>query len=159
MTADHQPRTVTLSPAPMSGPFIMFLSAAIFGYFGFGSTWAHKMTTDDPPELLIMVAVLEWTLKASSILFVLAALITMARAFAGNLLYTIVGLLSSLAFVAVAIWDFSTPYMSGIPPVLLLIFAAWNGYGSWTGLQAMLTMRVTPARTYPVEQRFDPPRH
>jgi len=140
----------------LAGPFMMFISAAIFGYFGFGSSWVHKMTTDDPPQLLIMVAVLEWTLKASAVAFLLAGLITTKRALEGNLLYSAIGVAGSVLFVAVAIWDFTSVYFSGISPILLLIFAAWNGYGAWTGLQGAMAARAM-TRPDPMSRQFDPP--
>ena len=39
---------------------------------------------------------------------------------------------------------------AAIPPVLLAIFAAWNGYGAWTGLKAVLSVRAqhTPGPTF-----------
>ncbi len=149
-------RTLPAASAALAGPFIMFLSAAIFGYFGFASSWVHKMTTDDPPQLLIMVAVLEWTLKTSAIGFLIAGLITTQRTVEGNLLYSAIGVVGAALFIAVAIWDFSSVYFSGIAPILLLIFAAWNGYGAWTGLQGAIASRAM-MRPDPMSQQFDPP--
>ena len=46
--------------AGLAGPGVMFLSAAIFGYFGFGVTW---LTTGVNGQYLLFVALFEWTLK------------------------------------------------------------------------------------------------
>lgn len=150
-------RTHAAATGALAGPFIMLLSAAIFGYFGFGYSWVHKMTLDDPPKLLIMVAVLEWTLKTSAIGFVLAGLLTLKRPVEGNILYSAIGVIGALLFVAVAIWDVTTAqYFSGISPFLLLIFAAWNGYGAWTGLQEVLAVRGASQRDS-MSQALQPP--
>lgn len=124
----------------------MLLSAAIFGYFGFGmtflgfgTTWEHRYTAPPPPaepELLVMVALLMWTLRIAAIAFVLAAIVSsVSSARAGAALYGAVGLLAAFSLLSVAVWDWNSPYYSGVPPFLLLIFAVWNGFSSWAGLR------------------------
>ena len=131
----------------LAGPGIMLLSAAIFGYFGFAITWIHHSTTG---QFLLFVALLDWTLKGSAIGFGMAAVLTFVKPPLGNLLYGVIGLLGAVLFVVVAGMDYVDKQHTALHPVLLLIFAAWNGYGSWTGLKAVLAER---ARHVP----FEPP--
>ncbi len=42
-------------------------------------------------------------------------------------------------------------HAAGIPPFLLVIFAVWNGYGSWTGLRALLARRSAPLDAPPFD--------
>ncbi len=123
----------------LSGPGMMFLSAAIFGYFGFGVTW---LTTGSGGQFLLFVAILEWTLKGTAIVFLISGLLAMARPLLGNLVYSLAGLASALAFAIVLILDWMDTQHQAISPFLLLIFAAWNGYGSWSGLRAVLAVRA-----------------
>lgn len=122
----------------------MLIGAAIFAYFGFATGWAHQRTTTTPPQLLVMVVVLKWTLRGGAIAFGLSALLAMTGAVAGLLLYAVAGLVTSVLFVVVAVWEWTNPqgYFSGVPAILLLIFAAWNGWGSWSGLHAALALRA-----------------
>jgi hypothetical protein len=121
-----------------AGPGIMLLSAALFGYFGFGITW---LTTGNGGQFLFYVALMEWTLKISSIGFLVAALITFGKPLIGNLLYSIVGLLGAIAFAIVLALDLLDPQHMTVTPILLIIFVAWNGYGSWMGLKEVLAAR------------------
>lgn len=117
----------------------MLISAGILAYFGFGGSWAHKYTTTQPPQLLTMVAVLEWTLKAGAIAFGLSALLAMIGQRLGSILYAVAGIATAVVFITVAIWEWTNPqgYYSGIPAILLLIFALWNGYGSLSSLREL----------------------
>jgi hypothetical protein len=123
--------------------FFMLISAGIFAYFGFGSSWAHQLTNTNPPKLLLMVVLLKWSLRLGAIAFGTAALLSLAGWLAGPLLYAVAGLVTSVLFVVVAVWERTNPqgYFSGVPALLLLVFAAWNGYGAWNGLTSVLAMR------------------
>ena len=128
--------------------FFMLLSAAVFAYFGFAMSWAHQYTgpgSPTPNVLIPMVAVLKWTLRAAAVGFGVAALVAMAQPRIGSLLYSVTGLVTAIAFLVVAIWEWTNPqgYFSGVPAILLLIFAAWNGYGSWAGLREAMERRQT----------------
>ena len=124
-----QPRNASI----MAGPGIMLLSAAIFGYFGFAMGWVHTSATTG--QVVPFVPLLEWTLKGTAIVFLLSAVLTFWRPRAGNLLYAASGLLSAALFVVVAIMDWMDPQHSAFSPVILLLFAAWNGFGSWGALR------------------------
>jgi len=129
----------------LAGPAIMILSALIFGYFGFLAPVEWSMRGPDG-EFILFPALLGWTLKISSILFLAAAGLTMIKAVAGNLVYALTGVVGAGMFVVVAVMDTADQGHTIMPyaPVVLLLFAAWNGYGSWFALRAVLAGR-TPA--------------
>ena len=131
------------SSAALAGPGIMLLSAVIFGYFGFTTNFVpHSVKTG---QLLIYVPMLEWTLKVTAIAFGISGVAAFVRPLEANLLFCVAGLLSALLFVAVAVMDFADKQHTVMSPVLLLIFAAWNGFGSWSGLRAVLSLK--PSRS------------
>jgi hypothetical protein len=131
----------------------MLISAAAFGYFGFGSSWAHQMTTTNPPVLLTMVVLLKWTLRCGAVMFLAAALMSLVHRKLGSAAYAVTGLVTAGVFAVVAIWEWTNPqgYYSGVPAFLLMIFAVWNGYGSWCGIKDVLAIR---RRKAPREQIF-----
>jgi len=134
---DTQRDAVRRQPDGMlSGPGMMLLSAAIFGYFGFAVTW---LSTGSGGQFLLFVAILEWTLKVTAIVFLVSGLLTVVRPWLGNLLYSLAGLASAASFAVVLILDLMDSQHQAISPLLLLIFAAWNGFGSWSSLRAVLT--------------------
>ena len=124
----------------LAGPAIMILSAVIFGFFGF-----KMRATAIDGEFVLFFALLTWTLRISAGLFVLSAVLTFVVPVAGNLLYALAGVVGAGLFVVVAVMDIADPYDASVPWWLLLIFAAWNGYGSWLALRAVLAGRA-PAR-------------
>ena len=119
----------------------ILISAGLFAWFGFRTSWAHQYTNTQPPELVTMVVVLKWTLRVGAIAFGLSAILSMAGLRAGPAIYALAGVVTAALFLIVAIWDWSSPYYCGIPVVLLVIFAVWNGFSSWTGLRAALGER------------------
>lgn len=129
-----------------SNIFFMIVSAGLFAYFGFAGSWTHQYTNTNPPELVMMVVVLKWTLRAGSIAFGLAAVLSMIGKTAGPLLYCLAGLITAVIFVVVGIWEMTNPqgYFSGVPAIILFLFAAWNGYSSWTELHEMFAERNPP---------------
>ena len=94
-------------------------------------------------EFVLFVALLTWTLRISAGLFVLSAVLTLIVPVVGNLLYALVGVVGAGLFVVVAVMDIADDKYATIHPVLLLVFAAWNGYGSWLALRAVLAGRAT----------------
>jgi hypothetical protein len=121
----------------LTGPAIMVLSALIFGYFGFRMT-----ATAVDGEFVLFFALLTWTLRISAGLFVLSAVLTIVVPVAGNLLYALVGVVGAGLFVVVAVMDVADDKYATIHPALLLLFAVWNGYGSWLALRAVLAGRA-----------------
>ncbi len=118
----------------------MLLSAALFGYFGFFTIWNH--TSGLTGEFLLFVALLEWTLKVSAVVFVASALVTFVHPLAANFVFGIVGLVGAVLFVLIAAMDYADARHTAMSPLLLLIFAAWNGYGSYTGLRSVFARRA-----------------
>ena len=125
----------------VSGVGGMLFSAAIFGYFGFFVLDWSTPGVDGQPVLFRLL--LGWTLRGSAIGFAVAAALTLARPWAGRLLYAVIGLLGAVLLVTVAVMDYRDTQhgMFRFSPILLPLFAAWNGYGSWTGLRALLGPR------------------
>lgn len=134
--------------------FFMLLSAGIFAYFGFATTWIY---TGVNGQFLLFVVLLDWTLKITAIAFGVSALLTLVQPFAGNLVYSVSGLLSAAMFAIVAVLDILDQQHTAMSPVLLFIFAAWNGYGSWTGLQEALALRGSLASPRPSDAFIQPP--
>jgi hypothetical protein len=120
----------------------MLVSALIFGYFGFFRTWS---TRGAEGEFVLFPALLGWTLKVSSILFLVAAGLTMMKMVVGNLIYALAGVVGAGMFVVVAVMDIADQGHTIMPyaPVVLVLFAAWNGYGSWLALRAVLAGRAS----------------
>ena len=52
-----------------SGPGVMLISAALFGYFGFYTSWN---TTGITGQFLPFVAIIEWSLKGGAIGFAIS---------------------------------------------------------------------------------------
>ncbi len=155
-THDEAPARRTAPPTNLlAGPGIMLISAAIFGYFGFMTLFPE--VDANTGQLIPLVVTLKWTLRVSAIAFFAAAAITMAKSLPGNLLYAVFGVFSAVALLVVGVWDLSSTFFSGVHPFLLFLFAAWNGYGSWTSLRALLAWRAAARRTQHMDDRFQPP--
>lgn len=120
-----------------ASPVVMLLSAAIFGFFGF---YALKPFNVRGEPILFMV-LLTWTLRISAVLFLLSAVLVLAKHVVGNLLYSLTGVVGAGLLVVVAIMDFTDTDNQTVHPLLLLLFAAWNGYGSWSALRSILGSR------------------
>ncbi len=126
------------------GPMIMLLSAAIFGFFGFFYVNWNTLGVDGNPVLFRVL--LGWTLKTTAILFAASAGLAALKPYLGNLLYALTGVASAGLFFVVAIMDIADDQHGFMPygPVVLLLFAGWNGFGSWSALRAVLAMRRMP---------------
>ncbi len=124
----------------LAGPVVMLFSAAIFGFFGFSRDWSAPFP--DGTVVLFMV-LLGWTLKISAALFLVSGVGSFVKPIAGHLLYALTGVVSAGLFVVVVVMDVTdTDHM--IMPyswVVLLLFAGWNGYGSWLSLRSILGSR------------------
>lgn len=123
----------------LNGPAIMLLSAAIFAYFGFLSQWT---THNAGGQLVPAWFALKWTIKGSAVAFAVSALVTFVHRWGGNLLYGVVGVVSAVLLVTVIVLDYvDKQHAAAISPVFLALFAAWNGYGAWTGLVGVIAAR------------------
>ncbi len=140
----------------LAGPGMMFLSAAIFGFFGFMMAFPEIDSTTG--NLIPLVVTLKWTLRAAAVAFLLSAVLSIANPRAGEILYAGVSLISAGLFVVVAVWDIMTPqYVSGVHWFLLLVFAAWNGFGSYSSLREILSARRIASRIEPPTPRYNRP--
>ena len=125
--------------AGIAGSGIMFLSALIFGAVWYLTSWNYYSVING--QFLFFVALLDWTIKGTTVAFVLAGLLTLAAPFSGNMLYAIAGLLSAICFTVVGVLDILDPQHTAMHPLILFVFAAWNGYGAWSALQELLAER------------------
>jgi len=124
---------------PSSGIVWMILSAALFGYFGFSGRILWPNVVGGDPNWISIV--LMWTVRITAIGFAAAAVLVLVHRLIGNLIYSSVGLLSAAMFGVVLVWHFTTDAHAPISPILLLIFAALNGYGSFVELRWLLNAR------------------
>jgi hypothetical protein len=122
-------------------PFGLIISVLLFGYFGFFAGLSTVATSGGPT--IPLFAFFMWSLRLSAIGFAVALALHLAkRTREATLVAGVVGVLSALAFLIAAAWDFADQrYVLAISPVLLLLFAAWNGYVSWGSLRAVLAAR------------------
>jgi hypothetical protein len=128
----------------LAGPFIMFISAAIFGYFGF---FIGLTSTTSTGNVVFLFGLLMWTLRIAAIGFLLSGLLTFIAPVGGNLLYAVTGLLTAAGFVLVGILDIADDqHAAALPPALAFLFAAWNGYGAWSGLRSVLVLTQAHSR-------------
>ena len=126
----------------LAGPGMMILSAAIFGFFGFFYIQWNPVSPINN-NYLWFVAMCEWTLKISAVAFAAAAGLTVVNKVAGNVVYSVVGLASAAMFVLIAVLDLmdSQHTIAAYAPFVLLLFAAWNGYGSFSSLRELWQVR------------------
>lgn len=143
----------TTSPSGLAGPGIMLISAAIFGYFGFGMTW---LTTGVNGQFLPFVAIFEWTLKIGAIAFLASGVITFIQPLAGNALYAVASMLSAIAMAIVLVLDYMDKQHMVMPEIVLLILVLWNLFGSWSSMREVLAVMRSRPRV-PRDERFLPP--
>lgn len=127
------------SATGLASPVVMFLSAAIFAYFGF---FIGLTPYTGSGEFVLFFAILLWTLRIGAVAFGVAGLLTMASPVAGNIVYALGSAATALGLLAVGIMDvMDDQRAAAIPPILAFIFAAWNGYGAYTGAMEILAGR------------------
>ncbi len=107
----------------------MFLSAAIFGFFGFYFLSFNYYASDG--TFLFFVALFDWTIKGAAVAFLISALLTMIAFVVGCMMYALAGMLTAISLVIVAALDFADPDHTVFHPVLVLILAAWIGFTAW----------------------------
>jgi hypothetical protein len=136
----------------LTGPGIMLLSALIFAFFGFVIGW---ITQDANGRTLLFMVLWVWTLRISAVVFAASAVITFIKPVIGNLLYALTGVVGAGLFVVIAVMDIADTEhtVMAYGPVILVLFAVWNGYGSWSALRGVLAGRgraaVGDARSEP----------
>ena len=108
----------------LAGSGMMFLSAALFGYFGFFTGWIHQSAATG--QTLVFVVIFEWTLKCASIGFLTSAVLTFVQPVAGNAVYAVTGLLTGASLLVVAVLDLVDTQHAVMSPFLILIIGAWE---------------------------------
>lgn len=121
--------------------FWMVISALIFAYFGFGTTWAHQSIATG--QTLLFVVLLDYTFKGGAILMGLSAGVLLVHHRAGQWLYAITGLLTAVLFVVIALLDWLDTQHTALNPFLLLIFAAFNGFNAASMTPDLLASHAT----------------
>lgn len=125
--------------AGTGGPGAMFFSAALFGFFGF--YYLNISYYDPSGQFVFFAALIDLTLKISAVAFLLSGVITMFNRMMGNLIYSVIGLIGALAFALGGVLDLLDPNNT-IQPILILLFAGWNGFSSYSSLRELLIMRA-----------------
>ncbi|MFG0330459.1 MAG: hypothetical protein ACF8PN_11235 [Phycisphaerales bacterium] len=97
----------------------MFISAAIFGFFGF-----FYFTSS---QTLLLFQIVLWTLRGGAAGFALAGVLTLVAPAIGRVLFFLVSAVTVALFAVTGIWHFVDPAVSNLNGVLLLLFAVWNG--------------------------------
>ncbi len=122
----------------VTNPLLILLSAAMFGFFGFFYQDWDKPFPDG--QVVLFMVLLGWTLKISALVFLAAGLLAFVSPVAGNLLYALAGVGSAGLFVVVAVMDLTDATHMIMPygPAVLVLFAAWNGFGSWSALRSII---------------------
>ncbi len=127
-----------------TNPILILLSAAMFGFFGFFCLDWNKPFPDG--QVVLFMVLLGWTLKVSAVVFGVAGILAFVSPIAGNLLYALAGVGSAGLFVVVAVMDLTdaTHMIMPYAPGVLILFAAWNGFGSWSALRSIIGSREQP---------------
>ena len=139
--------TVTMknqNKAVLNSPILILLSAAMFGFFGFFYLDWNKPFPDG--QVVLFMVLLGWTLKISALVFLAAGILAFLSPIAGNLLYALAGVGSAGLFVVVAVMDLTDSAHMIMPyaPAVLLLFAAWNGFASWSALRSIIGSQDRP---------------
>jgi hypothetical protein len=133
---------MTETRTPGGDAFVMLVSAVIFGFFGF---YALNWNTPGVNGQVVPFRVLlGWTLRFSSILFALSALLCFAKPVFGHVLYAAVGVVGAVIFIIVAVMDIADKQhgLFAYAPFILVAFALWNGWSSWQSLRRLLGYRA-----------------
>lgn len=126
---------------------MMLLSAAIFAFFGF--FYVNWSTPGVDGQVVLFRMLLGWTLKITAIMFAISAVLTFISSFIGNVLYGVIGVLSAVLFLVVAGMDVLDKQHTTMAygPIILVLFALWNGFGAVTGLKEIMASQAAEGRT------------
>ncbi|MHC4948983.1 MAG: hypothetical protein ACYTG1_12100 [Planctomycetota bacterium] len=122
MRTDH-------APSAVASPGAMFFSAAVFGLFGF------YMFSGNQSQLLFDLVV--WSLRGGAIGFAVAGVLALLRVPMAEAFYLLVSAVTAVLFAVTGIGHLVDPAVGNFNGLLLLLFAAWNGWGTWEGIRAM----------------------
>ncbi|MFG0251722.1 MAG: hypothetical protein ACF8NJ_02475 [Phycisphaerales bacterium JB038] len=108
---------------------IMFFSAAIFGFFGFGYLKGQGTYPQELFQLMI------WSLRGGAVGFALAGLLAVVGLPASRVLYSIVGGLTAVVFVVIGVWHLLVPTLPNLTGGIFLFFGLFNGNGVYRALK------------------------
>ncbi len=109
------------------GALGIFLAGAIYLACGFLIDWTHERLASG--EIVAMVSVLKWTLRAGGAIFVICGILGVLGVHGAVFAYAAFSLVAALLLGIVAYWDWTTPdRYSGIPVVVLAVLAALTAY-------------------------------
>lgn len=123
-----------------AGPGIMFVSAVLFGFFGFVMQFNSTGTNG---QTLIYIPMFVWTMRISAMAFGLAGFLTFVLPLMGNLIYSAAGLLGAIMFVVIAVMDLLDQQhtIMAYAPFILVALALFNGWGSVQSIRAIYDSR------------------
>ncbi|MCE2882072.1 MAG: hypothetical protein LW636_06920 [Planctomycetaceae bacterium] len=102
------------------------LTAAVFGYFGF---IAGLATTGNDGEMVPLYAVFVWSMRVVALGALASVLLALSGSRKTAPLYLAIMALAAASSLGCAAWDLAdTTYNLACPPILLIVFAIWNGY-------------------------------
>ena len=104
-----------------SSPWMMLISAAIAGYFGFSPSFSY--TSSNTGEFLFFVVLYEWSLKGVAIAFLLAGIVAFIRPMVGEWIYGVSGLLAAAGLALAAVLDLMDKDHMVQSPFLTFLFA------------------------------------
>lgn len=111
------------------------LSAAIFGYYGF----LAGLETSDANGVVPLWLGSVWILRIAAILFASCIGLALLDNAWSEAAYGGAGLLAAAGLLAILVWDqLDTANATAFHPLLLLVFAIWNGFASVSTLRAAL---------------------
>lgn len=123
--APDRPRVV-----PLVHPASMFVSAAIFAFFGFVYLRGTPLT--------LQYHLFVWTIRGAAIGFTISGLLASVLPAIGSSLYAAISALAAAAFLILGAWLLIASGGRDVNGYLLLFFAVWNGSGT---VQAFLAGR------------------
>jgi hypothetical protein len=104
-----------------TSPWMMLISGAIAGYFGFSATYSYTSTITG--EFLLFVPLYEWSLKGAAIAFLVAGVIAFVRPVIGEWIYGGSGLLAAAGLLAAGFLDVMDQQHMVQSPFLTFLFA------------------------------------
>lgn len=122
-----------------TSPWMMLISAAIAGYFGFSASFSY--TSSITGEFLFFVPLYEWSLKGAAIAFLVAGVIAFVRPVVGEWIYGGSGLLTAAGLLIAGILDMIDTQHMVQSPFLTFLFAAVIGIASIASIRDALAVR------------------
>lgn len=101
-------------------PWVMLISAAIFGYFGFGARFVY---TGSQGQFLLFVALYVWTLRGGAIVFFISGVLGFIAPLAASFIYGAAGVLAAVGLAVAGVLDLQDQQHTVQDPFLTFLFA------------------------------------